>query len=84
MTAKEKEELLDRLHRAKQLERTLEIVTDALTTICHPSVECEISTETAQRNIWYAIKEMPKEYRDAIVVVIKKWGEQVDEEYKKL
>lgn len=84
MTAKEKEEILERLEQSKQLERKLDIATDALTTINNSRIEREISTETAQRNIWYAIKEMPKEYRDAIAVVIKKWGEDINEEYKKL
>lgn len=84
MTSNEKQQLLDRLQRASQLERTMEIATDALTAISNPNIEREISTETTARNIWYAIKEMPNKYRDAIIDVVKEWGEQVNEEYKKL
>lgn len=84
MTAKEKEEIKSRLERAEYLERTLAIVTDALSTINNPDFERNISTESAARNVWYALRAMPKEYRDAIAVVVKKWGENINEEYKKL
>lgn len=84
MTAKEKEEIKSRLERADYLERTLEIATDALTAINNPNLESRNSTEALARNVWYALRAMPKEYRDAIADVVKKWGESVNEEYKKL
>lgn len=79
MTAKEKEEIKSRLKRAEHLERTLEIVTDAMTVIQHPELP-----ESAYECLSCALRQMPNEYRDAISDVIKKWGEQLNEEYKKL
>lgn len=80
MTAKEKEEIKARIYRAEQLERRLEIVTDALAAIQYP----EIGKGNGADPVWIAIERMPKEYRDAIAVVVKKWGESINEEYKKL
>lgn len=84
MTAKEKEEIKSRLERAEYLERRLEIVTDALTLIQHPQIERQKGTQKAAETVWYAIREMPKEYVDAICAVIRKWGVNINEEYKKL
>ncbi|MBD5381974.1 hypothetical protein [Clavibacter sp.] len=84
MTAKEKKQILDRLQRANQLERTLEKATDVLTLIHHPQIEREMGTQKVAEAVWSAIREMPQEYVDAICVIVKKWGEDVNEEYKKL
>lgn len=79
MTAKEKKEIKLRLKRAEQLERTLEMAIDAITVIQNPELP-----ESEYECLRYALRQMPKEYRDAIAVCVKKWGEQLNEEYKKL
>lgn len=84
MTAKEKEEIKSRLERAEYLERVLAIVTDALTPINNPDIEREKSSESVAMAVWCAIRAMPKKHRDAIAEIVNKWGEQVNEEYKKL
>lgn len=80
MTAKEKEEIKSRLERAEYLERMLELEPDALTAINYP----EIGKGNGAEYVWLAIEKMPKNYRNVIADAVRLWGEDINEEYKKL